>query len=311
MDSNHSDDSEQFQMIPINSIKAMKKNTIDDYKKAVKTKYEEAKTGEFSGFLLKPSPAELKNLCLVLFDKGINKLDQEILDRFFDLNDKSNKRKQIEYFDADRLRPISNFLKGKTETTRPVNMDLIAVLVDFDPRPYRKFIGGNKMELTDGNAENGILKKDKKVEDEARKEIVIFEQFKKKSISKKIALAVMPLFVLGSVSYGVKNIFFPDKNCMVWVKNHYEAVEYDKVKDTAEVTPFNQGLLDNFKKITVSDTTTFFRNGNYDNPLVWYGKSSNKKEYEYFNQPGLHPETGKTLKPITKYIIGKYILKKE
>ena len=55
---------------------------------------------------------------------------------------------------------------------------------------------------------------------------------------------------------------------------------------------------------------SFFRNGNYDNPLVWYGKSPNKREYEFFNHPGLHPETGKTLKPISKYIIKKYTLSK-
>ncbi|MCI4442913.1 MAG: hypothetical protein JHC39_05340 [Lentimicrobium sp.] len=288
----------------------MNKNTSDDYKKWVKAKYEEAKTGEFSGFLLKPSPAELKNLCLVLVDKGINKLDREILDRFFDLNDKSSIQKQIEHFEVDKLKPISNFLKGKTETTRPINLDLIAVLVDFNPRPYAKFMAGNKEELTVDVAINEMTKKEERVEMEEVKKEIIFKELNKKSVSKKIAFAVIPLFVFGAAGFGVKNIFFRDKNCMVWVNNHYEAAEYDAVKDTAEVSPFNQGLLDNFKKITVCDTTTFFKNEDIDNPLVWYGKSPNKKEYEYFNQPGLHPETGKTLKPITKYIIGKYILKK-
>ncbi|WP_395051731.1 hypothetical protein [Flavobacterium sp.] len=289
----------------------MNENTIDDYKKAVKTKYEETKTGEFSGFLLKPSPAELKNLCLVLFDKGMCKLDQEILDRFFDLNDKSSKRKHIEHFDMDKLKPIGNFLKGNTETTRVVNLDLIAVLVDFNPRPYRKFmIGYDIVMLTADYSINESSRKDKKREKKNKKSGGILKEFKKSTISKRIALVVLPLLVFGSVSYGVKNIFFPDRNCMVWVKNHYEAVEYDKVKDKAEVSPLNQGILDNFKKITVSDTTTFFRNGNYDNPLVWYGKSPNKREYEFFNHPGLHPETGKTLKPISKYIIKKYTLSK-
>ena len=288
----------------------MNKNTSDDYKKRVKAKYEEAKTGEFSGFLLKPSPAELKNLCLVLVDKGINKLDREILDRFFDLNDKSSIQKQIEHFEVDKLRPITNFLKGKTETTRAVNLDLIAVLVDFNPRPYKKFMSGNKEELTEDLAIKEILKNEERGVKENNKNEILFEEFKKKSFSKKIAFAVIPLFVFGAAGYGVKNIFFRDKNCMVWVNNHYEAAEYDKVKDTSEVSPFNQDVLDNFKKIAVSDSTTFFKNGDYNHPLVWYGKSPNKREYEYFNYPGLHPETGKTLKPISKYIIKKYILSK-
>lgn len=308
-DSNHSDDSELFQRIPINSINTMNKNTLEDYKKLVKAKYEEAKTAEFSGFLSMPSPAELKKLCLVLFDKGINKRDQEIIDIFFDLNDKTSKRKQIEYFDVDKLRPISNFMKEKTETTRTVNLDLIAVLVNFNPRPYKNFIAGNKDELTDGFVTNE-LSKSEEIAKEYKREVVIFEAFKKRSFLKRIALAVASLLVFGLMSYGFINIFFPNKDCLVWVKNHYEAVEYNKVKDVANVSPFNQTLLDNFKKITVCDTTTFFKNGKHDIPLVWYGKSPNKKQYEYFNQPGLHPETGKTLKPITKYIIEKYIRKR-
>lgn len=164
--------------------------------------------------------------------------------------------------------------------------------------------------MTEDVAIKEFVKKEERVKKEDKKEEIVFQELNKKSVSKKIAFAVIPLFVFGAAGFGIKDIFFRDKNCMVWVKNHYEAAECDAIKDTAEVCPFNQGILDNFKKISVCDTTTFFKNGDTDNPLVWYGKSPDKKEYEYFNQPGLHPETGKTLKPISKYIIGKYILKK-
>lgn len=289
----------------------MKTNTIEEYIKGLKAKYEEAKTGEYSGFLMNPSPAELKTLCLLLFDNGISKQDQEIVAIFFELNEESTKRKQMECFDVDKLKPIGNFLKGKTETTRVVNLDLIAFLVDFYPRPYRKFvIGKGKLKLTADYSISESSRKDKYREVEIKKSGSVFEYFIKRTISKQMALGVFALLVFGSLSYGIKSNFFPNKNCMVWVKNHYQAVEYDKVKDTADAIPLNQYTLDNFKKITVSDTTTFFKNGDYNRPLVWYGKSSNKKEYEYFNQPGLHPETGKTLKPISRYIIKKYILSK-
>jgi len=289
----------------------MKTNTIEEYIKAIKAKYEEAKTGEYSSFLMYPSPAELKILCLLLFDNGINKQDEEILDMFFDLNEESSKRKQMECFDVDKFKPIGNFLKGKTETTRVVNLDLIAFLLDFHPRPFRKFmIGKEKLKLTADFSINDSSIKENKRKVLIEEKDAALEEYKKSAIPKRIALGVLVILVFGSLSYGIKSNFFPNKNCMVWVKNHYQAVEYDKVKDTAEVIPLNQDVLDNFKKITVSDSTTFFKNGDYNRPLVWYGKSPNKREYEYFNLPGLHPETGKTLKPISKYIIKKYILSK-
>ena len=42
---------------------------------------------------------------------------------------------------------------------------------------------------------------------------------------------------------------------------------------------------------------------------IWYGKN-NRGELEFFTSQGLHPETKKTLKKITKYMIDKYVCKK-
>lgn len=67
------------------------------------------------------------------------------MDRFFEFDDKSSKQKQIENFDVDKLRAISNILKGKTETTRTINLDLMAVLVDFNPNLYWKFMSRKEM----------------------------------------------------------------------------------------------------------------------------------------------------------------------
>lgn len=280
----------------------MNNNTLDSYKKAVKAQYEKAKTGSFSGFLQIPTPAELKKLCLLLFDKGISKQDQEIFDIFFELDDKSSKRKQIENANVDKLKPIGNFLKGKTENTRSVSLDLMAVLVDFHPRPYRKFIAGDRNELPTIHKDE--ISKVEPNEDNTQLKLPVFEEFKLKSLSKRIAYFIFTILIFGGFGYGVKSAFFPSKDCMVWVKNHYEAFEYEAVKDTVEVLALNQEMLDNFKKVAVCDTTTFFKNGK---PLFWYAKNPSRTEVECFNQPGLHPETGKTLKPITKYIVDKYI----
>jgi hypothetical protein len=41
--------------------------------------------------------------------------------------------------------------------------------------------------------------------------------------------------------------------------------------------------------------------------MIWYCKQDGK--CDFINAPGLHPESGKTLKPISKYVIKKYVLK--
>lgn len=57
-------------------------NTINAYKKAVKTKYETAKAGKFSDYLINPSPAKIKKLCALLFEINMDFVDKGIFDRF-------------------------------------------------------------------------------------------------------------------------------------------------------------------------------------------------------------------------------------
>mgnify|MGYP000376692078 CR=1 FL=1 len=67
-------------------------NTINAYKKAVKTKYETAKAGKFSDYLINPSPAKIKKLCALLFEINMDFVDKGIFDRFFNFEEKENKK---------------------------------------------------------------------------------------------------------------------------------------------------------------------------------------------------------------------------
>ena len=92
---------------------------------------------------------------------------------------------------------------------------------------------------------------------------------------------------------------------MVWEGDHYEEVSFDREKfQDGELKLYKKDRIDNFRKIDPSCNYEFF---NTDKSVrVWYGKNSDK-DYEYFTALGLHPNTGKSLKPITSYIIDKYI----
>lgn len=280
-------------------------NTLNAYKKAVKTKYETAKAGKFSDYLINPSPAKIKKLCALLFEINMDLVDKGIFDRFFNFEEKENKIKQIENFDTDKFRPFVNFLIKNTDITQIESLNLIAVLVDFSPRPYVKFrngdyddsneivkISGDKRKLNSTDFTQGL------------------ESVKRVSLKSKVIIGFFGLLLFASLGFSFKSICFPDKNGMIWVENHYEAVVYEAVNNKDNVKPINQFELDYFRKIKVCDTTTFFKNGSHDLPMVWYGKEPITGKYEYFSQPGLHPITGKTLKKISPYIIKKYITNK-
>ncbi|MDY0780961.1 hypothetical protein [Tenacibaculum sp. IB213877] len=117
----------------------------------------------------------------------------------------------------------------------------------------------------------------------------------------KIVIIVVILILLLSFTY----VFSVQKQrWMVWKEDHYEEVSFDPKKyGIGQLKLYKEERIENFKKIKGECDYTFFNNGEIK---VWYGKN-NKGELELFTSIGLHPETGKTLKPITKYMIRKYI----
>lgn len=109
-------------------------------------------------------------------------------------------------------------------------------------------------------------------------------------------IALIPL--IGTAGYiGFMN---GSEECMVWVEDHYES---KKCEGGPGEQAYRAYLVENFRQIEVSDTTTFFKNGEVQ---VWYDKFNN--ELYYFTAPGINPENGKTLRPITNYMINKYVL---
>jgi hypothetical protein len=92
---------------------------------------------------------------------------------------------------------------------------------------------------------------------------------------------------------------------MVWDENQYIEVKFDLDRyDVNQIKIYKDDRIDFFKKVITDCNTNFFSEDG--TVQIWYGKNKNK-ELEYFTSFGLHPETGITLKPITQYMISKYI----
>ncbi len=113
------------------------------------------------------------------------------------------------------------------------------------------------------------------------------------------SIALMLFLLLGASAYvGYQG---GKEECMVWEEDHFEKTGCSGKENEELLVQFR---FENFKKIRPTDSTTFFKNGKVQ---VWYDKSN--KELEFFTAPGIHPVNGKTLKPVTSYIIEKYIRK--
>lgn len=123
-----------------------------------------------------------------------------------------------------------------------------------------------------------------------------FKNYNKLFTSVAIAIIVILLGYLGYDSM--------KKECMIWVDNtHYERVSCEEGMEEGAVL-YNEVTLDKFSRVEPDCNYQFFKPNGTEN--LWYLKGKNGN-LEYFTLHGYHPITKKTLKPITQYIIDKYI----
>ncbi|MGF1557165.1 hypothetical protein [Paucihalobacter sp.] len=112
-------------------------------------------------------------------------------------------------------------------------------------------------------------------------------------------LLISVLLIILTIDYTTKTRW------MVWEADHYIEVGFDeKLLQTGSLKIYNKDRIEHFKKVEVNCESSLSVNGGAMD--LWYGKNKNG-ELELFTTPGLHPETGKTLKALTKYMFDKYI----
>lgn len=287
----------------------MSEITFEEYKKAIRAHYEVKKATDVLGVLSNPTPAQVRDLCLYISENGLTENDEKIFRSFFNANGDEKLGRAITNFNTGKLKSVISFLKGKKNSESRIRIELASILVDFKPRPLRRFSqsSGTLVKIVDEtfqeneNDEIGDIPQRLEVVNK-KKGIVADNKIKEKGII--IFIVFVFLFFMG---YTAKNIFFPTKGCMQWKGNHYEQVECSNnqlgIGQLDLIVPVDEQAME-LKKLDSEATLEFFKKGK---PVIWYFKNNGK--IELFNQPGFHPETEKPLKPITNYIIEKYHLK--
>lgn len=154
---------------------------LKEYKKAIKIQYEIEKKGKHFDYLESPSRGKLRDFCWLIFENNPTQDDLNVFRNLFSLDfDHTKKNKFKEQ--KDKFRPIETFFKGETD---PVNIDAInmaAILVDFEPRPFKKFHDKYRTEEGKhiGNSEKKVIsifkwrKRYKAIERNFRQMIALF-----------------------------------------------------------------------------------------------------------------------------------------
>lgn len=286
----------------------MTKITFNSYKEAIQNHYDIVKNSDLTSVLLTPSPAQLRNYCAMLVDKGLTATDEEIFKAFFETKKDEKLKKSIELCNTDKFKTIISFLKDKRDSEIALRIEMASIMVDFLPRPYANFLNSDLRSINNGE-KNQIIK----IEDEnyAVKENKNEHDFtatqvgKHERIKKNVARGFIGIIGTVSIGLATKTFIAQEPQCMQWQKNHYDIVDCNKNQHSLlqqnDIIPFDEHQI-KLVKIQVSDTTTFFKMGK---PLYWYCKVNGKPEF--FNTHGVHPETGKALKPVSSYIIEKYV----
>jgi hypothetical protein len=125
----------------------MQNNTLEKYKKAIRKKYEIEKEGKYFDYLYKPSRGQLRDLCWLIFENNPTKDDLNVFSNLLGLDFDHNKKNKFKE-KKDKFRPIETFFKGETDPSNIDAINMAAILVDFELRPFKKFYENSKAEET-------------------------------------------------------------------------------------------------------------------------------------------------------------------
>jgi len=288
----------------------MEKTTFKAYKQAIREHFFLVREEEVSGILVHPSPAQLRTFCQLLCDKGLSRSDEDVFRLFFEPRADEALKKAIDRVNIDKFKTLISFLKGEKDTDITIRIELAAIIVGFTERPYKVFAKSTLHETSERPKHVVLPLVTQKEEPQSdtkelhRKGFLFW-------IEKHKLIAVFIIIVALFGGFLLSQFVFKPKQFMQWQKDHYEVVAYEAnsllTPWTNEIIPLQQELL-HFKKVEVSDTTVFFRHGK---PLYWYCKVGDTPEFFTSLGNGRHPETDGVLKPVSRHIVKKYVLKED
>lgn len=267
-----------------------------EYKELVLAYYDElVKTGALSSELLSPTPGSIKSKVLKRCSEGFDSKDEKTLQSFVGRKaDVGEYYKVVDISSADLYRPLVKVLKKRSVNTNLRNIDLLAWLIDYKPRPFRPDLVPPIKKIP-ATFDQLVLRP---TNDPADPE----QQRKTKSkvmvVTGSILIALVLIGIIGIWQYEKRIAVY---GCMVWHDDRYQPVGCGDNSSGTKPSPINHQLMDHFKRITRPDTLTLSSIGK-----VWYAKYNGR--VEFYTAPGPHPlDSNRRLLPVSDHILKKYV----
>lgn len=320
--------------------------TTDTYLEKIIQRYKEEKVE--SGLLMNPTPKMIKRICILKFNDSKDRRDKEILKKFFQFKE-GKELKGIDWFKLDKLRPIQNLLLEKSKTDDLDKINLIALLVDFQPRPYYKYLRTNEEESNGGDGGidiefeedpgSGITSSKpekipekenltKKVEDKTGKEIEK-EPPREEPKYKKWILAIISFIAVSMICfYGAtyflanektntetkplkeKDLKNTEQKCMAWAETEY--ILADCTNNIHPEFKTNVRAYDESLLKNLKKVNVTIKTPFFEpntRTPLIWYYKIGKGKFEYYTSYGLHPIFGEQLNDITQGHIDTYIPK--
>lgn len=266
----------------------------DSYQNAVLDYYKKKKEElSLSHNLLNPTRGSVREECIKVFKERFEERDAEVFKNFFEPKSDSSAYLQcIELSRAEKFRTLHNFInKREPGNTSNKNIELLAWLIDFNPRPKLLYDNPSLPQPPGGEGESPLPPPAPPV-----------------SIKSVVIIGILLLFIIEASFFLWERGFYrgpktpsADEKCMYWTGTYYEPIKCDAKIKGAMIIPIDNRLVNSFKKINLPDTLTRNSIGK-----VWYMGVG--KNHEYFTDSGMHPvDTLKRLRPLSLHILNKYI----
>ncbi|MCX2494342.1 hypothetical protein OQX63_12715 [Pedobacter sp. PF22-3] len=287
----------------------------EDYQDIVLAAYKKMKNkGKLHEILPEETTTRLRKACLKVYDSRNNPNDIDILSTFFKVDKMKcdNFRKVIDDSEPDDYRALCKHIKGETETTDERNSNLLAWLIDLEPRPRSSYYySSTEKALKIGGIPIDDLfppptppdKDTTKPDPKQPKAPVYVPKFTQAYIT--ISCIILLLVVTASFAFWERRAITvrkanSDEKFMYWDEDHYEPIKDEKQNVGSAIIPLNVQTLTSQRKINLPDTLTSYSIGK-----VWY--KGHGKDHEFFTYSGAYPQDlQRVLKPLTNNILTKY-----